>query len=311
MKNEKKQIGAFAALKKSIQSELDQRGVALLEPIDVQDSLRLMKALSIPSEVAMLDPWYNKGVGGEREDYFEYITSILEQLSGVSKHVFLWGFPEIVANFLAILPAELSLVAWLTWYYKNNPSVIRGWRSSQMACLHLSRKDAPLYPQHFLNDAQLSLQERGKLRYMPGPTSVIEEPLLVGFVGRSQQTGHPSQKPEKVYERMFMMTTKSNDLIIDPMCGSGTSAAASLALGRKALLSDHSEEYTCMVEERIGVRRIIIPEIVRDELHIEYPRQDLVKVHTNKKPKTKTLGKSAVREKDSEPSLTFPQELLD
>jgi len=34
---------------------------------------------------------------------------------------------------------------------------------------------------------------------MPGPTSVIESSLLVGFVGRNEQTGHKSQKPVNVY----------------------------------------------------------------------------------------------------------------
>ena len=35
--------------------------------------------------------------------------------------------------------------------YKN---ILRGWRSSQSTCLHLSQSDAKLYPEHFLNDAQ-------------------------------------------------------------------------------------------------------------------------------------------------------------
>ena len=55
---------------------------------------------------------------------------------------------------------------------------------------------------------------------MPGPTSVIEAALLVGFVGKNEQTGHPSQKPLKVYEPLFF-TTEEDDLIYDPMCGSG------------------------------------------------------------------------------------------
>ena len=111
-----------------------------------------------------------------------------------------------MARFIDDIPPPLGLVAWLTWYYKNNPSVIRGWRSSQNACLHLAQPGATLYPEHFLNEAQKNLQAQGKLRYMPGPTSVIEEvslspadvieqALLVGFVGKKEQTGHPAQKP--------------------------------------------------------------------------------------------------------------------
>ena len=108
----------------------------------------------------MLDPWYNKGVGGVRGDYKEYIIRLLNVAGSISEHVFLWGFPEIVAYFVDNLPSPLTLVAWLTWYYKNNPSVIRGWRSSQNACLHLSKPGAKLYPEHFLNEAQKNLKAR-------------------------------------------------------------------------------------------------------------------------------------------------------
>jgi len=40
---------------------------------------------------------------------------------------------------------------------------------------------------------------------MPGPASVIESSLLVGFVGRKEQTGHKSQKPVPVYEQIIRM----------------------------------------------------------------------------------------------------------
>jgi site-specific DNA-methyltransferase (adenine-specific) len=153
------------------------------------------------------------------------------------------------------LPGDFTLIAWLTWYYKNCPSVIRGWRSSQLACLHLAKPSAKLYPEHFLNGVQLEKQRQGKLRYMPGPPSVIEASLLVGFVGRSEQVGHPAQKPVKAIEPLVLMTTKEGDVVLDPMCGSGTTGVVCKNLGRRAILCDASEEYVRMTEERLGVRR--------------------------------------------------------
>src|SRR5262249_28662796 len=158
-------------------------------------------------------------------DYVPYITSILRKVAMFSDHIYLWGFPEIVAHFVAKVPKSHALTAWLTWYYKNNPSVIRGWRSAQMACLHLSTPEANLYPEHFLMEKQLELRARGKLRYMPGPASIIESPLLVGVIGRKEQTGHKAQKPFAVYEPLIKMTTVAGDLVFDPMCGSGTTGA--------------------------------------------------------------------------------------
>ena len=265
----------YMQIRDLIEKSIRLHGVAILPPMDVKDSLKLIKLVGIQPKVTMLDPWYNKGFGGVRDDYKEFILDRLNLASVNSDHVFLWGFPEIVAYFVDKLPESLTLVSWLTWYYKNNPSVIRGWRSSQNACLHLSRFGAKLYPEHFLNDAQKIKQAQGKLRYIPGPTSVIEADLsaptdvietalLVGFVGKKEQTGHPSQKPVPVFEKLYLMTTKETDLVFDPMSGSGTTAQAATLHGRTAIISDHSEEYTQIAEARLKVQRV--PILLPDEM---------------------------------------------
>lgn len=238
-----------------------ETSVSVLEPLDVEDSLSLARKSDLQFSVTMLDPWYNKGVGGVRDDYVDYIVHLLELSASVSPHTFLWGFPEIVALFIPRLPQSLSLNCWLTWYYKNNPSVIRGWRSAQMTCLHLTREDAVLYPQHFLNEKQLQKQAEGKLRYMPGPTSVIENPLNIGFVRKNEQTGHPSQKPENVYEVLYRMTTTPSSLVLDPMCGAGTTGAVAYRLGFSCVLSDHNDEYIGLSERRLGIVRLS-PDVV-------------------------------------------------
>ena len=248
---------AFRELDKVTHNNGTKKGrTVILPPMDVFESINLIKLAGIKPRVTMLDPWYNKGFGEIRDDYNDFVISVLEALIGVSDHVFLWGFPEIVAQYFNRIPTEYKLVAWLTWYYKNNPSVIRGWRSSQNTCLHLSQGDAKLYPEHFLNDVQKEKLRQGKLRYMPGPTSVIEAALLVGFVGKNEQTGHPSQKPLKVYEPLFFMTTQEEDIIFDPMCGSGTTGAFALKHNRSAILSDINEEYISIVESRLLEKRI-------------------------------------------------------
>ncbi len=251
-----------------VAARLDRHGTVVFEPADVCDTLDLVAALAtveprLTTTCCMLDPWYNKGVGGVRDDYIAYVVDLLDRAARVSPHVYLWGFPEIVAAFVERLPAPLALQAWLTWYYKNNPSVIRGWRSAQMTCLHLTRPDAVLHPEAFLNEAQLARQAEGKLRYLPGPPSVIESALLVGFIGRAEQTGHPSQKPAPVYDPLVRMATVGGDLVVDPMCGSGTTGAVTAGLGRRALLADIEDDYVSIVEKRLGITRMRVPATVR------------------------------------------------
>lgn len=243
-------------IKVYIDNILEKDGVVIFPPMEAKESMKIVQSLGYHPSMTILDPWYNRGVGGVREDYVPYILGIIYEISNHTDHFFLWGFPETVALFVQKIPPPLEFVCWLTWFYKNNPSVIRGWRSSQQACLHYARKDSKMYPEHFFNGQQEIRFETGKMRYIPGPTSVIEEPLLVGFVGKKEQTGHPSQKPEKVYEKLVLMTSKPKDLIYDPMSGSGTTAVVSKAHKRYCIISDLSEEFTSIAEKRLKLKRI-------------------------------------------------------
>lgn len=259
-------VSSASDLKNAISKALECDGVVILPPQDVKRTIALVRLLGYHFDTAMLDPWYNKGFGGMQDDYLSFFLDVIRESGELADHVFFWGFPEIVAPFVERIPKPLELLCWLTWYYKNNPSVIRGWRSSQNACLHMSRPGAALHPERFLNEKQLALKEKGKLRYMPGPTSVlddsptdvIEQALLVGFVGRNEQTGHPSQKPFKVYDQLLKMTVSDGGLILDPMCGSGTTGAVAKERGYRAIMCDSSDEYTKLVEKRLGVKRLKI-----------------------------------------------------
>lgn len=223
--------------------------IQILSPADVLETLGNTE----PVDAIILDPWYNKGVGGTRPDYHDWLSRVIAAASRKATHIFVWGFPEILAFQIPNIPEGFTLVSWLTWYYKNCPSVIRGWRSAQNACLHLARSGGAVYPENFLNGKQLERWKTGKMRFVPGPPSVLEAPLNVGFVGRNEQTGHPAQKPLAVIEPLILMSTKENDTVLDPMCGSGTTGEACLRLNRQAVLCDSSEEYLSIARDRVAI----------------------------------------------------------
>jgi len=55
---------------------------------------------------------------------------------------------------------------------------------------------------------------------------------------RSELVGYPTQKPEKLLERIIEMTTEPEDLVADFFVGSGTTAAVAEKLGRRWITSD-------------------------------------------------------------------------
>lgn len=113
-----------------------------------------------------------------------------------------------------------------------------------------------MHPEHFLTPEQKEKFDSGKMRYVPGPPSVIESPLIIGFVGKKEQTGHPSQKPEAVFDKLIQMGTKEGEIIFDPMAGSGTTGASAKKNGRKSILCDMNEDYIQIMENRLGVKRL-------------------------------------------------------
>lgn len=248
------------SIREKIFDSINRNGIAILPPMDVFSSIKLLKDENIHVQCTMLDPWYNKGIGGELPiaEYDNFIKKLLDNSGAISDLLYLWGFPEIIGPYVRFSPPGFSITAWLTWYYKNCPSVIRGWRSSQNACIQFTKDGYSLHPEHFLNEAQKEKYNAGKMRFIPGPPSVIESPLIIGFVGKKEQTGHPSQKPEAVFDKLLLMALADNEIVFDPMAGSGTTGASAIKNGFKAILCDNNENYIEIMEKRLNVSRIVL-----------------------------------------------------
>jgi site-specific DNA-methyltransferase (adenine-specific) len=246
-----------------ILDSISRTGIAILPPMDVKRSMDILVKCGIHATTSILDPWYNKGVGGvlPEEQYDDFIRHLLTYSARLSDIIYLWGFPEVIGPYVRFAPDGFRMTAWLTWFYKNCPSVIRGWRSSQNACLQFTSETATLHPENFLSRQQELRFEEGNMRFVPGPTSVIEAPLIVGFVGKNERTGHPSQKPEAVFERIILMSTKSNDVVLDLMAGSSTTGSVARKHKRAAILCDSNEEYVAMMENRLNQKRIALDEL--------------------------------------------------
>lgn len=69
--------------------------------------------------------------------------------------------------------------------------------SERNACLQFMRKGYKLHPEHFLSDEQKEKFESGKMRFVPGPASVIEAPLIIGFVGKKEKQDIHLKNPKQ------------------------------------------------------------------------------------------------------------------
>jgi len=66
-----------------------------------------------------------------------------------------------------------------------------------------------------------------------------------------EKTPHPTQKPEELLRKLILASSNIGDTIIDPFCGSGTTAVCAEQLQRKWMACDLSIEYLDWAANRI------------------------------------------------------------
>ena len=65
------------------------------------------------------------------------------------------------------------------------------------------------------------------------------------------QNIHPTAKPIKLMSYLITLTTRENDIVLDPFIGSGTTAISSILLKRRFIGFEREEEYYKIATERI------------------------------------------------------------
>ena len=66
-----------------------------------------------------------------------------------------------------------------------------------------------------------------------------------------ENTDHPTQKPEKLYAKLILASSKKGDVVFDPFLGSGTASVVAKKLGRNFCGIEMNEEYCLWTEKRL------------------------------------------------------------
>ena len=70
---------------------------------------------------------------------------------------------------------------------------------------------------------------------------------------------HPATFPDKIPYDFIQVFSKEGDLILDPMCGSGSTCVAAKQLGRNYVGIDISSEYCDIASNRINNNETSLP----------------------------------------------------
>ena len=92
--------------------------------------------------------------------------------------------------------------------------------------------------------------EDGKFR-LTHPSNFWDD-ITVPYWSMSENTDHPTQKPEKLIAKLILASSKKGDVVFDPFAGSGTTAVVAKKLGRKYVCVEQNLEYCLWAEKRLA-----------------------------------------------------------
>lgn len=163
---------------------------------------------------------------------------------------------EYAAN-VKLIADDCGLVVrnWLIWHYTFGQQLKSKFARSHTHILYFV-KDAKRFT---FNDGMVRVISDRQKKYSDKranpagkmPDDVWDEyPRVCGTF--RERTGFPCQMPESLLARIIRVSSNESDWVLDPFCGSGTTAVVARKLNRKFTTIDISEEYVEAARVRVA-----------------------------------------------------------
>lgn len=232
----------------------------------------------IPDEyfnLIVIDPPYNldKDFNGNRfsamksAGYEDYLRSWFEQVCDKLRpdgSLYMCGDWKCSASMQRIIEERLTVINRITWQREKGRGARMNWKNG-MEDIWFAVKNPKDY--YFNIDAvkvkrrvrapyriegqpkDWEQSEDGKYRFTC-PSNFWDD-ISVPFWSMPENTEHPTQKPEKLYAKLLLASSKSGDRVFDPFLGSGTLAVVARKLNRKFCGVEINEEYCLWAAKRL------------------------------------------------------------
>lgn len=142
------------------------------------------------------------------------------------------------------------------WYvYKGFQPPEKGWRYSLETMTKLDNEGRIYFPK--LKNGELDYTKRLYMkRYLNEQEGTILGNIWLDINNVQSQSkeriGYPTQKPEKLLERIIQMASNEGDTVLDPFIGGGTTVAVADKLQRKWIAIDQSVQAIKVTEMRLN-----------------------------------------------------------
>lgn len=233
---------------------------------------------SIPNEyfdLIIIDPPYNldKDFHGKKfssmksEAYEDYLRSwfykVCDKLAP-NGTLYMCGDWKCSSSMQRVIEERLSVINRITWQREKGRGAKSNWKNA-MEDIWFAVKNSKNY---YLDVESVKMKrkviapykvdgkpkdweetESGNFR-ITYPSNFWDD-ISIPFWSMPENTDHPTQKPEKLYAKLILASSKPGSKIFDPFLGSGTSAVVAHKLGRKYCGIEINREYCYWAVKRL------------------------------------------------------------
>lgn len=240
---------------------------------DLQDCLD-----SLPDghfDLIIVDPPYNldKNFHGRRfaamksGDYEEYLRSWFHKLCDKLRpdgSLYMCGDWRCSSSMQRVIEERLTVMNRITWQREKGRGARANWKNG-MEDIWFAVKDPGNYcfdiesvklrrrvlAPYKTDGKPKDWEETASGKFRTTCPSNFWDDISVPFWSMPENTDHPTQKPEKLYAKLILASSRPGGRILDPFMGSGTAAVVARKLGRRFCGIEINREYCLWAAKRL------------------------------------------------------------
>ena len=227
------------------------------------------------ADLIIIDPPYNltKNFNGFKfnsrsdESFDEYLETWFPQVCKKLKpngSLYMCGDWKCTSSLQRAIEKELSILNRITWQREKGRGAKSNWKNGMediwfavknpkdyyfdVESVKMKRKViAPYKVDGKPKDWDQSEEGNFRITY---PSNFWDD-ISIPFWSMPENTDHPTQKPEKLYAKLILASSKPGDIVFDPFLGSGTTSVVAKKLGRNYCGIEMNQEYCLWTEKRL------------------------------------------------------------
>lgn len=197
----------------------------------------------------------------EIRDYLSWCKDWLEQMVRITKptgSIFVHNIPKWLTYYASYLNELAYFKHWIAWDAMGAPLGKTILPNHYGILWYVKSRDFKFYdiraPHRYCRECGAMLKDYGGKKHLAHPFGTLVSDVWTDIYRirhAKRRDEHPCQLPIHLLERLILMSTDENDVVLDPFVGTGTTAIAAKQVGRKYIGIDIDNKYVDISIEKL------------------------------------------------------------